>query len=497
MSLLSFMDWGFYMNTSAEFIVDIVVKLLKKKLSSNEYYGLGGSKNIFRLCVERCKGIGDTCTETLANLIIQETKYDEIKKKLVMDYLKQYLSPKELDYLNRNPNDIKTIVIFATSKFSVKTRRTIPDLNKVKYSTVKKNTKHQIQILTSKLSDLYEKMVTYIDIDPVISLSLSKTILGTINEYILENGKIKKSTIKKDFADIFLAKKIFPENVALSMKHLENSFQLESKMDRNYHEDFIDSCFSSLRLVIKWFLSEYLKSTYKIEMQIIRVPEEKKTNNNALLSEFRIVDVNELISLGWTLEEIVEEGMKIDFETIEDITIEHNGDFEQWLTVARENSETIRYLLTKENKLIGYWHFSPLFNDTFQKAKNGKLLDSEITIEKIPFLLPGTYNIYFIAICLKEIYRRKNMTFGSLLFSIIETIEEMADNKIYVNEICALAYSNSGIQLCNSIGLKYIRDHVEHGQIYCGSIYDLLDRPFCKNFTKLRKIYSDLKEHKF
>lgn len=476
------------MHTSAEFIVDIVVKLLKCPLSSNDYYNLGGSKNTLRQCVKRCNGVGETCTEVLSNLIIRETKYDEIKMKLVIDYLNQYLNPKEIEYLNRNPNDIKTIVTFAASKFS-KTSKKIPDLSDIRYS--KTNSKNNMQQLANIVSELYEKVVNFINIDPVISFSLTKRLIDIINESILDIEKIKKRNIKKDISDILLAKNIFSEEIALYMKHLENALKLESKMNEVYQKDFINSCFSSLRIIIKWFLSDYLKTTYKISLANISIT--KKTPDPKHLPEFRILDVNELISLGWTLEEIVEEGMKIDFETIDNITIEHNGDFNQWLSVAKENSETIRYLLTMENKLIGYWHFTPLLNETFKKAKAGKLLDSEITIHKIPFLLPGTYNIYFIAICLKESYRRKNTTFGRLLFSIIETIEEMAKKNIFINEICALAYSNSGVQLCNSIGLKYIRNHVEHGQIYCGSIYDLLNRPFCKNYVELKNIYSTLK----
>jgi len=69
------------MNTSARFVFDIVTKLLNKPLSSNEYYKVGGSKNIFRRCVERNKGIGATCAEALINLIIKEIKYNELKKK--------------------------------------------------------------------------------------------------------------------------------------------------------------------------------------------------------------------------------------------------------------------------------------------------------------------------------------------------------------------------------------------------------------------------------
>jgi hypothetical protein len=321
---------------TAKFIEHIVVDLLKKDISSEKYYGLGGSKNILRQCVERNNGIGKKVVITLSNLIIIS---DEIRKKLAIDFLKQFLTQDELIYSNKNSQDIKTIVGFAAAKFSKKNR---------------------------------EKILA-------------------------------------------------------------------------------------------------------------------KSNKN----EFKIVDIDELISLDWTLEKIVETGMKLDFETIDDITIEHNGDFEQWLSVAKSNADTIRYLLNTMNEMIGYWHFTILSNETFIKARNGQLLDSEITCDKIPLMLPGTYNIYFIAICLQDKYRRKTMTFGKLLFSIIETIELMAKNKVFINEICALAYTKAGVQLCKSIGLKYLRDHVEHGEIYVGKIMDILNKDFCRDFIELKNIYKN------
>jgi len=476
------------MNSSAKFVNDIVTKLLNKPLSSNRYYKIGGSKNIFRQCVERDKGIGATCSEALSNLIIKETKYDKLKRNLVLDYIKQYLTKKEKEYVERNPDDIKTIIIFATSKFS--NTVSIPDISKIDY-----HQKKDFISITQNISELYEKAVLYLSSDPMIGFSLTKSIIDSIIEYIVNQEKIKlKATKSNSISDVLLSKKILNDNIAFTLEHIENLLKIEFKSNTSYKHDFIDSCFSSLRIIVKWFLSDYLKSTYKIETLPFQSKKALKSQTNYNLPKFRIVDINDLIDLGWTLEDIVEEGMKIDFETIDDITIEHNGDFEQWLSVARENSETIRYLLNNQNELVGYWHFTPLSNNTFQKAKRGELLDSEITIEKIPFLIPGTYNIYFIAICLKAIYRRRNMTFGNLLFSIIETIEEMAKNNIFVNEICALAYSNSGIQLCNSIGLKYLKDHLEHGQIYCGSIYDLLEKPFCKEYPDLKRIYYALKD---
>lgn len=330
--------------STGRFVLDIVTRLLNKSLSSEEYYKIGGSKNIFRRCVERNKGIGDTCSEALSNLIVKETKHDELKKKLILDYLKQFLTVKEKNYIKRNPTDIKTIVKFTTVKFTAH-NNSVPDLGNVQY------------------------------------------------------------------------------------------FDLS-------------------------------------------------TDGN-----FRVVGVRDLISMGWNFEDIVNETIKIDYETINDITLEHNGDNDQWVQVVHENPETLRFLVDENAKAIGYYYFIPLFEDVFQKAKEGQLFDSEITVDKVPFLLQGTYDIYFIVICLRETYR-KTFALRQMLFSVMELFEEMASNGIFINEICTQAYSDSGIALCKSIGLKYLKNHIDKGTVYHGTIMDILEHPLYTKFSKLKEMYT-------
>jgi hypothetical protein len=137
----------------------------------------------------------------------------------------------------------------------------------------------------------------------------------------------------------------------------------------------------------------------------------------------------------------------------------------------------------------GYYYFIPLFKDVFQKAKDGQLFDSEITVDKVPFLLQGIYDIYFIVICLRETYR-KTFALKQMLFSVMELFEEMALNGIFVNEICTQAYSDSGIALCKSIGLKYLKNHIDKGKVYHGTILDILKHPLYAKFSKLKEMYT-------
>ena len=103
-------------------------------------------------------------------------------------------------------------------------------------------------------------------------------------------------------------------------------------------------------------------------------------------------------------------------------------------------------------------------------------------------MIPGTYNIYVTSIMLKDEYR-KSLAFQKLLFSIIDTIEEYALNNVFIDEVCAWAYSDSGIALSKTLGLTYLTEHKEHGKVYCGKVIDLLNKPLCNKFTRLKKLY--------
>ena len=107
----------------------------------------------------------------------------------------------------------------------------------------------------------------------------------------------------------------------------------------------------------------------------------------------------------------------------------------------------------------------------------------------IPVLVPGTYNIYFVEICLNHKYKG-TLVFRVVLNSIAEVIENLARREIFVNEICTQAYTTDGERLCKSLGLKYHKKHVDSGNIYCGSVKDLLEQPFCRNFYTLKRLYS-------
>jgi hypothetical protein len=209
-------------------------------------------------------------------------------------------------------------------------------------------------------------------------------------------------------------------------------------------------------------------------------------------NQYKIVDINTLLKMGWTIRDYVKTSTLLSLELMEGLTDEHITELEKSIKVVAEQPENRRILLDGNNKMVGMWSFKPFYDDIFQKAKNGELFDSEISPNMMPTLIPGTYNIYFSNIVLKEQYR-KTIVFKILLFSIIELIEKWANEGIFINEICAQAYTDSGLNLCKSIGLNFHKKHIDHGDIYCGYVYDLVEKPFCKDFENARNLYREFK----
>lgn len=261
---------------------------------------------------------------------------------------------------------------------------------------------------------------------------------------------------------------------------------------------------------LKHFLSEHELKEFKymkynpddIKRLVFLVTEKINKNRNkqivkrdSLYAGIRMVKFDELIELGWTYESYIQDCLSLWEKTV-DIPEEHNGDLEQWLPIIKNYPKNREILLNENNKFIGYWNFEPLFDDIFEKAKKGELLDGELHTEMIPPFLDGKYNIYIISVMIREDYRGEAVALKKILLSMIEYVECLSKENIFINKICAWAYTSAGISLAKHIGLKFHKNHVETGKIYLGNIQDLLDQPICKSFVELKKIYKCRKGYK-
>ena len=165
----------------------------------------------------------------------------------------------------------------------------------------------------------------------------------------------------------------------------------------------------------------------------------------------------------------------MDYLTIGGLTHEHEGDPDQWAPVFMNQPDTWRLLIGDNDSIVGYWHAVSLLPDVYKIAKSGRLIDSELTVDKVSLMdFEGKYDLYVVSVGLLEKYRtRKNKQL--LAESFYDALDKLAQEEIYVREVIANAYSAEGVALCKSFGMTEIGSHIDTGLMFCASFGSFLE----------------------
>lgn len=202
-----------------------------------------------------------------------------------------------------------------------------------------------------------------------------------------------------------------------------------------------------------------------------------------------ISGIKEVLQWGWNGVKLLDEFISLDYETLDELSANAEGDSKQWAPIFMNHPDTWRMLISAPQKIVGYWHFAPLFPNDYNLAKIGSLHDSEITVDRVRFFeFPGIYEVYFVQVCLLPQYRTTHNV--RLLFeSIFSVLNALSIEGIFISEVCANAYTTVGHSLCKTFQLKYLCQHVEHGDIYAASIKDIFRHSFVEGFEEMRTRY--------
>jgi hypothetical protein len=202
-----------------------------------------------------------------------------------------------------------------------------------------------------------------------------------------------------------------------------------------------------------------------------------------------VADINSVISRGWDGSRLLDELISLDYSVIEGLVPDHEGHSAQWAPVFMDHPDTWRLITNHSKDIVGYWHFVPLFEEEYERAKQGVLLDSEITTDKVRiFELPGRYNIYFVSIGILPRYRRSR-AITLVIKSILDVLVELAQQGIFIYQLCANAYTPSGEALCKSLGMSYLYPHKDKGKVYCANFLDLLSGDLSIERQELLQLY--------
>ena len=205
----------------------------------------------------------------------------------------------------------------------------------------------------------------------------------------------------------------------------------------------------------------------------------------------RMLKFEDLLSLGYTATAIALQLVENDYINYNGIGLENEGTAQQWEEYLQDSSETFQYLVDEENKIIGDWSIVALNEESFNKAKEGNLLEAEIDIDKTEMIcFPGVYYGYVLTFSILPEHRNMK-NYNLLIDSFLCQLEEYAENGIYFKAWCMNVFSKDVESLVKQPGFRYVVDNAVFGKIYSCDFLPLPDLPLYQKRPILVERYNN------
>lgn len=217
-------------------------------------------------------------------------------------------------------------------------------------------------------------------------------------------------------------------------------------------------------------------------------PKDNKSLNNGC----RMMTLQELLALGHTPSSIATQLVENDYINCNGISDDNEGSAAQWEEFLQNDSDTFRYLINGDGKIVGDWSIVALTEESFEKAMRGELLEKDLGGENTePIYFPGTYKLYILAMSLLPEYRTMQ-NHSKLVDSFFEQIEEYSNNEIYFDEICINVFAREVEAMIKKLGFRYVADNKVFGKIYHLRFIPLPNIPMLKKHPQLIKNYESI-----
>lgn len=442
---------------AAVFLRDILTLYgLNETSKEFEELGHGISRNVFYYVIyKNIKYLNDTRAYCLKKLMLEKTNTKNKDK--LLKYLKEHIG--NIDkVIQENSDNIEVIIAYAVDQFRYEKEE------------------RKVNLDLRKIKEYYIKSLYYLNKDTDTALLIvEKTIEEIVSKIIKKENKkfINGNNVKA--LNILAHQKIIP-NYIISLIDLLNDIVPTSK-------DFTSKkvVYDNLKHILKWFFEDYLDKNFsKLETKAENTFYRNKT-------EYKISSYHDLLPQ-WTIIDFSRTMLNLFTESIDNLADDNVSTLDEMITINKKQPES-RRIMFKGDEPIGCWSLSPLFEKEFERDCRGEFYVSEFGTITMPTFIKGVYDIHFGVICIKEEHRNFT-TFNLLLSSIVKFIEDLALNGIYINNICTQAYSDNGKSLAEGIGLNYTIKHKDgKGDVYVGTIKDLLNKPFLRDFTLLKSLY--------
>ena len=184
---------------------------------------------------------------------------------------------------------------------------------------------------------------------------------------------------------------------------------------------------------------------------------------------------------------LVDQLEKMDYEIIEDLRPEDEGETSLWARIRFNHPDTWRILYKSPEEIAGYFSFVPLFDEDFASLMGGNIIEGQITEEMVPEMeLSGHFKMFFTMLGLREPYRGTS-SIHLLYYSFLSLVESLSEQGIFFDEIGTNAYTPAGVAICKSFGMNFVRDSSSKGKLFRMKFYPF---PRSTAFLEHPKLFS-------
>jgi hypothetical protein len=245
-----------------------------------------------------------------------------------------------------------------------------------------------------------------------------------------------------------------------------------------------DLCERAYTSCIEWFFRVHHKTAVPVQLR-------SAAEAGRVEPELRVVCLDDVRAEGIDVRQLLAQWLTVDFEVFNDIRQEDEGIVEYWLPIVEAHPDTWRLLMDRFRRIVGYWHFIPLFDDAYRIAREGRQRDGMLKLDDIPHLgIPGCHNAYFMTIATRLTHRSVR-TFALLFGAFAAQLETLAENGVFFDEFCANAWTNEGLALCKTLGMGRLGDHCERGAIFARSMRHMSEVHAFGRWPHLVSLYRD------
>ncbi len=202
----------------------------------------------------------------------------------------------------------------------------------------------------------------------------------------------------------------------------------------------------------------------------------------------KILRADDIQEWGWSGDRLLRKLISLDHHLLGDtLNEDREGTVSQWSPVFMARPEGWAVIAASDRKIVGYYSFFALTDSAFKEAREGRLLDREVTIENtLPLDIPGVYKGYFV---LLGAHRNSPRAGARLLESVFVELEALGERGILFEEMIANAFTPDGKRICEGFGMTRLCEHEDFGIVYSLKLAPWPQRLSFKRWDGLRAVY--------